>query len=69
MKPNPTRREPQDNLFKRRLIDFIDLKNPLVQLADKVDWDSLDEEAAPFFSDIDRPGIPNRFTRRWWRTD
>lgn len=61
MKPNPTPGTAQDDLFKRRLVDFIDMKNPLVQLADKVDWGGIEEKVAPNFSDIGRGGVPARF--------
>lgn len=61
MQPRSTPKTAQDDLFKRRLVDFIDLKNPLVKLADRVDWEGIKEKAAPAFSDIGRPGVPVRF--------
>jgi hypothetical protein len=37
------------------------MKHELVQLAGKIDWDWLDREIAPLYSDKGRPGIETRF--------
>jgi IS5 family transposase len=37
------------------------MKHELVQLADKIDWEWLDREIAPLYSDNGRPGIETRF--------
>src|SRR5712691_11392450 len=50
-----------DDLFRARLDQIINMKNELVQLAGKVDWDWLDGEIAPLYSDKGRPGISTRF--------
>jgi len=38
-------------LFRARLDQIIHMKHDLVQLADKLDWDRVDSEIAPFYSD------------------
>jgi Transposase domain (DUF772) len=57
-KPETTR---SGDLFRARLDQIINLKNELAQLAEKVDWDFIDGEIAPLYSDKGRPGIPARF--------
>ena len=44
-----------------RLDQIINLKHELAQLAEKVDWDWIDGEIAPLYSDKGRPGIETRF--------
>jgi IS5 family transposase len=58
-KPETTR---SGDLFRARLDQIINLKHELAQLAEKVDWDFIDGEIAPLYSDKGRPGIPTRFT-------
>jgi IS5 family transposase len=47
----------EEDLFRARLDQIIDMKHELVQL----DWDWLDGEIAPLYSDKGRPGIETRF--------
>jgi IS5 family transposase len=49
------------DLFRARLDQIINLKHELVQLAGKIDWDVVDREIAPLYSDRGRPGIETRF--------
>ena len=49
------------DLFRGRLDQIINMKHELVQLAGKIDWDWLDREVAPLYSDKGRPGIETRF--------
>ena len=37
------------------------MRHELVQLASKIDWDWIDDEIAPLYSDKGRPGIETRF--------
>ena len=37
------------------------MKHGLAQLAGKIDWDWIDREIAPLYSDKGRPGIETRF--------
>src|SRR6202162_1731168 len=57
-KPETTR---SGDLFRARLDQIINLKHELAQLAGQIDWDFIDGEIAPLYSDKGRPGIPTRF--------
>ena len=46
-----------DDLFSPRLDQIINMKHELVQLAGKIDWDFIDGEIAPLYSDSGRPGM------------
>ncbi len=61
MRPKKPKTTDHGDLFKARLDQIINMKHELVLLADRVDWDWIDEELAPFFSDWGRPGEPVRF--------
>ena len=56
-----TRRRDRADLFRARLDQIINMKHELVQLAGKIDWDWIDGEIAPLYSDKGRPGIETRF--------
>jgi IS5 family transposase len=57
--------------YARGWSQIINLKDELVQLAGKIDWEFIDSEVAPLYSDKGRPGIETRFvaspaqTRLW----
>ena len=68
MSPSPYRRANEEaqtigsnDLFGARLDQIINLKQELVQLAGKLDWDWNDGEIAPLYSENGRPGIETRF--------
>ena len=61
MRPKQPERTDQDDLFKTRLDTFINLKHEFVQLADRLDWDWIDEQLADCFSDQGQPAEPVRF--------
>jgi IS5 family transposase len=50
----------QQNLFKTRLTDLINLSHPLVRLAEEVSWDKMELEFQNLYSDQGRPSIPIR---------
>jgi IS5 family transposase len=50
----------QQNLFKTRLTDLINLGHPLVKLAAEVSWDKMEMEFQNLYSDQGRPSIPIR---------
>ena len=50
----------QQNLFKIRLRDLINLGHPLVKLADQVAWDKMELEFENLYSEQGRPSIPIR---------
>ena len=49
------------DLFRARLDQIINMKHELVQLAGKIDWEFIDGEIAPLYSDGGRPGIATQF--------
>ena len=53
-KPETTR---SGDLFRARLDEIINLRHELAQLAGKIDWDWIDGEIAPLYSDQGRPGF------------
>ena len=50
----------QQDLFKTRLTDLINLAHPLVKLAEEFSWDKLEQEFQKLYSDQGRPSIPIR---------
>jgi IS5 family transposase len=61
MRPKKHETTGEGDLFRARLDRIINLKHELVQLAGKIDWDWIDGEIAPLYSDKGRPGIETRF--------
>ena len=61
MRPKKHRTTGSGDLFRARLDQIINMKHELVQLAGKVDWDWIDGEIAPLYSENGRPGITTRF--------
>ena len=61
MRPKKHKTTGSNDLFRARLDQIINLKHELVLLAGKVDWDWIDGEIAPLYSENGRPGIETRF--------
>lgn len=61
MRPKKHETTDASDLFRARLDQIINMKHELVQLACKLDWEWLDGEIAPLYSDKGRPGIETRF--------
>jgi transposase, IS5 family len=61
MRPKKHETSGEGDLFRARLDQIINMRHELVQLAGKLDWDWLDGEIAPLFSDKGRPAIESRF--------
>ena len=61
MKPRQRPAQEPDGLFKTPLARFIDMDQPLVLLADRIDWDGLASKVAVYFSKEGRPAVPARF--------
>ena len=61
MRPKKHQTTGSSDLFRARLDQIINLKHELVQLAGKLDWDWIDGEIAPLYSENGRPGIETRF--------
>ena len=61
MRPRKHETTRSGDLFRARLDQIINLKNELAQLAGAIDWDWIDGEIAPLYSEKGRPGIETRF--------
>src|SRR3954453_20061421 len=61
MRPKKHRTTGSNDLFRARLDQIINMKNELVQLAGKIDWDWINREVVPLFSENGPPGIETRF--------
>src|ERR1044072_3924942 len=61
MRPKKQDTTRSGDLFRARLDQIINLKHELAQLADSIDWDWIDDEIAPLYSEKGRPGIATRF--------
>lgn len=59
MKPRSTPQD-HDDLFRSRLDQILDLDHPLIRLADKIDWDQIDERVGLCYADEGRPGLSPR---------
>lgn len=61
MGPKKHKTTGSNDLFWARLYQIVNLKRALVQLAGKIDWDWIDREIAPLYSENGRSGIETRF--------
>ena len=61
MKPGRHCAQEPDGLFKTPLERFINMNDPLVQLAHRIDWDGLEAKITSRFSEEGRPAVPARF--------
>ncbi|OKO72659.1 hypothetical protein AC629_37660 [Bradyrhizobium sp. NAS80.1] len=61
MRPKKHKTTGSSDLFRARLDQIINMKHELVLLAGKIDWDWIDGEIAPLYSENGRPGIETRF--------
>src|SRR5471032_1269374 len=61
MRPKKHKTTGSNDLFRARLDQIINLKHELVLLAGRIDWDWIDGEIAPLYSEHGRPGIETRF--------
>lgn len=59
MKPRSTP-SGDDDLFRARLDQILDLKHELIVLGDKIDWDQIDERVGRCYADQGRPGLSPR---------
>ena len=53
-------KNPQINLFKPLLNDFIDTDHQLVTLSKEIDWDTVQDEFSMYYKDFGRPSVPLR---------
>jgi IS5 family transposase len=61
MRPKKQETTGEGDLFRARLDQIINMEHALVELAGRLDWEHLDEEIAPLYSDKGRPAIATRF--------
>ena len=61
MRPKKPVKADHDDLFLVRLDQLVNRRHELVLLAERIDWDWIDDELAPFFSEKGRPAEPSRF--------
>src|ERR1700760_3443933 len=61
MRPKKHRTTGSNDLFRAPLDQIINMKHELVLLAGKIDWNWIDGEIAPLYSENGRPGIETRF--------
>jgi IS5 family transposase len=61
MRPKKHETTGSGDLFRARLDQIINMKHELVRLAETIDWDWIDNEIAPLYSENGRPGIETRF--------
>ncbi|WP_050748034.1 transposase [Sulfurovum sp. NBC37-1] len=55
-----TPKNTQPNLFHSQLRDMLDSNDPLIALADTINWEFFDESFAKYYSDEGRPAKPIR---------
>ena len=60
MVARPTSKINQPNLFYGSLMDLLDTNDPLIALADAIDWDYFEKELAKYYSNEGRPAKPIR---------
>src|SRR5258708_39912200 len=61
MQPRERRETGEQDLFRSRLDQIIDMKHPLVALGRTVDWEFLEREfGAVYTDDSGRPPLPTR---------
>jgi transposase, IS5 family len=53
-------KQPQLEMYKTILLNFIHPEHELCQLARKIEWDKLEKDLEPFYSEIGRPAVPIR---------
>jgi transposase, IS5 family len=56
MRPKQPESEPQDDLFRARLENLVDLRHPLVRLAKLIDWSRFEAEFGPLYTEAS--GLP-----------
>ena len=60
MRPKASNDMGEDDLFRSRLDSIINMKAPLVQLAERIDWADLDAVYGSHYAEAGRPGVPTR---------
>jgi IS5 family transposase len=58
MRPKQPKVEPQEDLFRARLQNLVDLRHPLAHLAKLIDWGRFEVEFGALYMEGGRPGLP-----------
>ena len=61
MRPKQQKPDPQEDLFRSRLDQIINMRHELVRLGEEIDWAWIDAQLAGSFSDQGCPAVPSRF--------
>lgn len=61
MKPKPTIRNAQREMFRVELVNLVDLSHPLVKLGERINWSVFEERLGPTYDQVaGAPGINTR---------
>ena len=61
MRPKEQETSPQDDLFREKLTNLINLRHPLCRLAERIPWSELNERFGSLYTEKEgRPGIATR---------
>ena len=60
MQPKRLEPQPQEDMFRSRLDNIINMRHELVKLSESIDWDFLESKVIAFYSKEGRPGLPVR---------
>ena len=55
-----TDKNPQLNIFRTPLVSVINMKHELVELAQRINWKSVEKDFVPYYADMGRPAVPIR---------
>jgi len=55
-----TDKNPQLNVFRIPLVNVINMKHELVELAQRIDWKLVEKDFASYYADMGRPAVPVR---------
>ncbi len=61
MRPKAQRKDGSGDLFRSRLDQIINMRHELVALANRIDWEWLDQQVAELYADKGRAAVPSRF--------
>ena len=55
-----TDKNPQLKVFRPPLVNVINMKHELVKLAQRINWILIEQDLAPYYSDMERQAVPVR---------
>ena len=60
MRPKERTKAPQNDLFRLKLVNLIDLRHELCRLGERIHWQGLVDQFGALYSEHGRPGVPIR---------